>query len=76
MIDLGVWMAFQNMVEKLHFREHTEVKALVNTVNKAWGELEPIKLENVYNWWKMVLDLIIKDEDGDGKIESKRGKLC
>ena len=53
-----------------------EVKALANTVNKIWDELEPIKLENVYNQWKMVLELIIEDKGGDGKIESKRSKLC
>ena len=74
-INLGVWMSFQNVVEKLHFRQCTEVKALANMVNKAWDELEPIKLENVYNQCKMVLNLIIKDKGGDGKIESKRGKL-
>ena len=67
-------MAFQNVVEKLYFRQRTEVKALVNTANNAWDSLEPIKLENVCNQWKMVLDLIIKDMGGDGKIESKRGK--
>ena len=67
-------MAFQNVVEKLYFRQRTEVKALVNTANNAWDSLEPIKLENVCNQWKMVLDLIIKDRGGDGKIESKRGK--
>ena len=76
MLDLRVWMAFQKMVEKLHLRQRTEVKALANTVNKAWDELEPIKLENVYNQWKMVLELIIEDKGGDGKIESKRSKLC
>ena len=47
MLDLGVWMAFQNVVEKLHFCQRTEMKALVNAVNKAWDELEPIKLENI-----------------------------
>ena len=52
-----------------------ELKALANSVNKAWDELEPIKLENIYNRWKTVLDLIIKEEGGDGNIESKRGKL-
>ena len=49
MLDLGVLMAFQNVLEKLHFRQRTEVKALANTVNKAWDELEPIKLENIYS---------------------------
>ena len=48
---------------------------LARTVRKSWGELDPVKLTNVYNRWKLVLDLIIKDEGGDRKVESKRGKL-
>ena len=44
-------------------------------VEEAWYKLEPIKLENVYNRWKMVLDLIIEDEGGNAKVETKRGKL-
>ena len=51
------------------------MKALANTVVNAWKQFESIKLENVYNRWKMVLDLIIEDEGGDANIESKRGKL-
>ena len=48
MLDLGVWMALQNVVEKLHFRKRTEVEALCRTVEAAWKVLEPIKLEIVY----------------------------
>ena len=51
------------------------MKALANTVVNAWKQFESIKLENVYNRWKMVLDLIIEDEGGDANIESKRSKL-
>ena len=48
-LDLGVWMALQNVVEKLHFRQRTEVEALCSrTVDDTWKELESIKLENVY----------------------------
>ena len=75
MLDLGVWMALQNVVEKLHFRKRTEVEALCRTVEAAWKILEPIKLENVYARWLKVLDLIIEDDGGDRLVESKRGKL-
>ena len=75
MLDLGVWMAMQNVVEKLHFRQRVEVQALFRTCEKAWKKLEPIKLQNVYNRWKMVLDLIIDDEGGNFLVETKRGKL-
>ena len=75
MLDLGIWMAFQNVVEKLHFGCMKENNALARTVDKAWEELEPVKLINVFNLWKLVLDLIIDDEGGNRKVESKRGKL-
>ena len=75
MLDLGVWMAFQNVVEKLHFRKRVEANALHRTVQKAWEDLEPIKLTNVYKRWEMVLDLIIDDDGGNALVETKRGKL-
>ena len=75
MLDLGVWMALQSVVETLHFRKRMQLGALAETVEEAWDKLEPIKLENVYNRWKMVLDLIIEDEGGNAKVETKRGKL-
>lgn len=76
MLDLGVWMALQNIVEKMHFRQRKEVNALARTVEEAWeNALEPIKLTNVYNRWKMVLGLILEDNGGDKYVEAKRGKL-
>ena len=52
-----------------------EAKALCNRVGEAWKQLNSIKLQNVSNRWKMVLDLIIKDNGGDRLIEAKREKL-
>lgn len=75
MLDLGVWMAVQHVVESLHFHRRKEIKALAETVEEAWHSFEPIKLENVYKRWKKVLSLIIEDEGGDRLVESKRGKL-
>ena len=75
MLDLGVWMAFQSLVEKLHLEKRQESKALCNTVDQAWEDMDAIKLRNVYERWKLVLDLIIKDDGGDRYIEANRGKL-
>ena len=44
-------------------------------MTKAWGELDAVKLTNVYERWKLVLDLILKDDGGDRFIESNRSKL-
>ena len=75
MLDLGVWMALQNVVEKLHFRQRKEVGALCRTVEDAWKKLKTVKLENVFSRWLKVLELIIEDDGGDRLVESKRGKL-
>ena len=75
MLDLGVWMALQNVMEKLHFRKRKELDALASTTEDAWDELESIKLANVWNWWRMVLNLIIEDEGGNKMVKAKRGKL-
>ena len=43
-------------------------------MNNAWEELDSTKLTNLYTHWLMVLDLILKDEDGDRLTKAKRGK--
>ena len=75
MLDLGVWMAFQNVVEKIHAGKVKEKDALARTVDNAWRKMDPVKLTNVWNRWRLVLDLIIEDDGGNRKVESKRGKL-
>ena len=66
--------ALQNVVKKLHTKSRAEVQALARTVERGWDELQPVKLENVYRQWKLVLDLIIEDKGGNAKVETKRGK--
>ena len=48
---------------------------MARTTEDAWDELESIKLANVWNRWRLVLDLIIEDEGGDRKVVAKRGKI-
>ena len=52
MLDLGVWMALQNVFERLHLRMHIEPNTLCNIVEEVWKKLDSIKLQNVYNHWK------------------------
>ena len=47
MLDLGVWMAFQKVVEKIHAGKVKERDALARTVEDAWREMDPVKLTNV-----------------------------
>jgi len=68
-------MALQSVVEKMHFKKRTNADVLARTVEQAWDAFEPIKLTNVWNRWKMVLDLIIDDNGGNALVETKRGKL-
>ena len=63
------------MVEKLHLFKRQEVGTLCNTVDKAWDELDATKLRNVYERWKLVLVLIIKNNGGDCYIKANQGKL-
>ena len=49
MLDLGVWMAIQNVVEKLHTGNMKHTESLARTVENAWEEFEPAKLTNVWN---------------------------
>ena len=75
MLDLCVWMAFQNVVEKQHIGCMKDTNCLAKTVDTAWNDLDPVNLENVWNRWRLVLDLIIDDDGGNRLVESKRGKL-
>ena len=75
MLDLGAWMALQNVIERLSFRKRKEKDCLARTVGEAWGKFESVKLTNIWHRWRLVLDLIIDDEDGDRLVESRRGKL-
>ena len=75
MLDLGVWMALQSVEEKMHVRKRYHPDALAATVFAAFDELEPVKLSAVYGRWVQVLDLIIDDDGGNDKVDSRRGLL-
>ena len=74
-LDLGVGMALQSVVEKLHHNQRQELNALCSTVKKAREDLDKVNLTIFYEKWKIVLDLILKNNSGDKFIEANRGKL-
>ena len=51
------------------------MNALARTVDRAWDDLDSVKLANILNRWWLVLDVIIDDNGGNRTEESKRGKL-
>ena len=48
MLDHGIWMAFQKVVENQPVGCMKEANCLARTVNVAWTDLEPVKLKNVW----------------------------
>ena len=44
-------------------------------MEKAWEQFKEVKLTNIWEQWRLFLDLIIEDEGGDRLVESRRGKL-
>ena len=40
MLDLGIWMAMQNVVQKLHTKSRTEVQALALAVERGLRKLK------------------------------------
>ena len=51
-LDLGIRMALQSVVEKLHHNQRQELNALCSTVKKVWQALDTVKLINVFEQWK------------------------
>ena len=60
-LDLGVWMSLQAMIEKSHHMRRCEVGALVHSVNDTWenGKLDG-SITNVFNRIHKVLCLVVE----------------
>ena len=80
-LDLGVWLGIQAMVEKLGFKKRMCPEVLFRTVEEAWqkygnekGGLSGVtSLKNA--WCRLVTnaDNCIEDKDGNRSVEAKRG---
>ena len=75
LLDLGVWMAIQSLVEKLSWHDRYDESVLSQQVMNAWNDLQQSTLDKVYKRWELVLNLIQYDNGGNKFIERYRGKL-
>ena len=73
-LDLGVWMAIQSIVERNHFLKRCTTDALVRTVMHTWEstDLDRI-LTNVFNRLRVVLCNILKGNGNNNHVEENRG---
>ena len=76
LLDLGIWMSFQSLVERMHQFLVIKPDVLDKTVCKAWMVFNGFdKFARVDKRWKEVLALIIEDKGGNDKVEQCRNKL-
>ena len=74
MLDLGVWMALQSLVEKLHFGKVMQSDELTKTVMDAFSRISGDILTRVYERWKLTLKLIVSGKGTNEVVEDYRGK--
>ena len=75
LLDLGVWVALQSVVEKVHRGKLVNRKLLAETVYEAFGNMDEAVLRNVYRHWLTVMDLIIEGEGSNDLVEQNRGMI-
>lgn len=73
LLDLGFWATLQAIVERLHRLKRMSTEALSRTVRDAFEMIGSSKVENIYNRWEYVLELIIRGEGRNDLVESNRG---
>ena len=74
MLDLGVWMALQSLVEKLHLGKVMQSVELSRTVADSFGRISQDIFTRVYERWKHTLRLIISGKGTNEVVEDHRGK--
>ena len=73
-LDLGVWMSLQSIVERKHYLKRSTTQALTNTVMDTWNSTDlDTMLTNVFGRLKVVLCNILRGNGGNDKVEEYRG---
>lgn len=74
-LDLGIWMALQALVERIHYGRRCDNDTLAKSVEVVWDTIDQSQaFQNVWMRLRNVLVLIKKDNGGNRLVESKRGK--
>ena len=74
MLDLGVWMALQSLVEKLHLGKVMQSDELTRTVFDSFARISEDIFTRVYERWQHTLRLIISGKGTNEVVEEDRGK--
>ena len=74
MLDLGVWMCLQSIVEHSHRLLVMKQDVLSDSVLAAMDKISSETLSNIYNRWVKVLHLIMKGKGDNQLVERCRGK--
>ena len=73
MLDLGAWMAIQSEVEEVHKTRVMRNDVLEESVIQAFNNIPAQTLQNIYDRWVKVLDIIIVSRGGNDDIDRYRG---
>ena len=75
MLDLGVWMGVQLLVESIHRGKVMQSDELSKSVHQAFSTISDKILTNVYKCWKLALYLIQSGKGTNELVEEHCGKL-
>lgn len=73
LLDLGFWATHQAIVERLHRLNRMEVEALSRSVRNAFLLVDSDTIQNIFERWNLVLDLIIQGKGTNDLVETRRG---
>ena len=75
MLDLGVWMALQSLVERIHRGKVMQSHELSKSVMESFEQISSGILTRVYERWKLVMRLIVSGKGTNEVVEDCRGSL-
>jgi hypothetical protein len=73
LLDLGFWATHQAIVERLHRLNRMEVEALFKSVRNAFLLVDSNTIQNIFERWNLVLDLIIQGKGTNDLVKTRRG---
>ena len=75
MLDLGVWVGIQHLVDAFHRKVVLHKDQLARNAERAFAVISPKILQKVHERWKLVLQLIVAGKGTNELVEEHRGKL-
>ena len=73
MLDLGVWVALQSVVESIHKGKVMQCDELAKSVITAFNSIDASVFDKVHERWKLVLHLIMSGKGTNEVVEQHRG---